>query len=570
MAELIFPDNFDEKCTIAQDDLILMADSEDWNKIKKAKYSFLKWETGTAATIEVWCVCTWAPWTTVCINNSGTCSAAVLDFTIPKWDKWDTGCTWPAIVCAEFNWNNIDFTEENWNVVVLEDAKICLQWPQWCTGAAWNGICCATLNPDYTLTLQYTNGCCDTTWSIRWEQWPQWCEWPQGCTWATGNGICCIEQNADYSLTIHYTNWCCDTTWSVRWEQWCQWPTWCTWPAWNWICCLTSTKAWKVTTVEAHYTCWWSDCFSVCDWQDWQWAWDMLACVYDPNGCESNAFDMDNMEQWTTNKFVSVGDINNWNWKASVIWFSNGTTKAQINTILSWLYDLQQVLFSTANSTVTRTWLWNTAPNAAIKWIITKYTSTESVHILAHTYNGDVFTAAYKYSNWTLLSSIEYKQTQLTTAQLNAVNSGITSEKVGTYDWYATSKQDKISDLDTIRAWATCWASALQSINCWDVTTALWYTPAQSCDIPTDNCQLCNGCWYTTCTWTVSSCADIISKLWYTPYNSTNPNGYTSCTGTLTAETVLSWDVWCTYTIKVSNSAPWAWTPATTITLVTE
>lgn len=56
--------------------------------------------------------------------------------------------------------------------------------------------------------------------------------------------------------------------------------------------------------------------------------------------------------------------------------------------------------------------------------------------------------------------------------------------------------------------------------------------------IPTDNCQLGNGCWYTTCTWTVSTCADIISKLWYTPYNSTNPNWYTTCTGT-----VVAWDL---------------------------
>lgn len=142
--------------------------------------------------------------------------------------------------------------------------------------------------------------------------------------------------------------------------------------------------------------------------------WDMLAATYDPNNVAWDAFDMDNMVQWTTNKFVSVGDINNWNWKASVIWFPSGTTKAQINTILSWLEDLQQVLFSTANGTVTRAWLWNTAPNAAIKWIITKYTATNSVHILAHTYNGDVFTVAYKYSDWTLLASVEYKQTQLT------------------------------------------------------------------------------------------------------------------------------------------------------------
>lgn len=51
--------------------------------------------------------------------------------------------------------------------------------------------------------------------------------------------------------------------------------------------------------------------------------------------------------------------------------------------------------------------------------------------------------------------------------------------------------------------------------------------------IPTDNCQLANGCGYTTCTWTLSSCADVISALWYTPYNSTNPCWYTTCTGTV-------------------------------------
>ena len=56
---------------------------------------------------------------------------------------------------------------------------------------------------------------------------------------------------------------------------------------------------------------------------------------------------------------------------------------------------------------------------------------------------------------------------------------------------------------------------------------------AQCCDIPTNNCQLTNWCWYTTCTWTLSSCADVISALWYTPYSSSNPSGYTSCTGTL-------------------------------------
>jgi hypothetical protein len=103
-----------------------------------------------------------------------------------------------------------------------------------------------------------------------------------------------------------------------------------------------------------------------------------------------------------------------------------------------------------------------------------------------------------------------------------------------------------------------------------------WITAAKvSCydaiPVITNNCQLTNWCWYTTCTGTISTCSQIISALWYTPYNSSNPSWYTTCTWTLVASdlTVVSWDTWCTYTIKVSSSEPWASTPATTITFVT-
>ena len=56
-----------------------------------------KGDTGTAATITVWSTTTWGAWTSASVTNSWTSSAAVLDFTIPKWDKgdkWDTGNTW--------------------------------------------------------------------------------------------------------------------------------------------------------------------------------------------------------------------------------------------------------------------------------------------------------------------------------------------------------------------------------------------------------------------------------------------------------------------------------------------
>ena len=65
-----------------------------------------------------------------------------------------------------------------------------------------------------------------------------------------------------------------------------------------------------------------------------------------------------------------------------------------------------------------------------------------------------------------------------------------------------TTKQDTISDLDTIRSWAAKWATSIQ---------------------PNDNIsELNNNAWYIT--WISGS--DVTNALWYTPYNSTNPSWY--------------------------------------------
>lgn len=68
------------------------------------------------------------------------------------------------------------------------------------------------------------------------------------------------------------------------------------WDNWVGICCTTCTKAWKTTTVQFDYTNWTDFCFSVQDGQDGQGSGDMLKCVYDPNGCEKNVFDYDNLD----------------------------------------------------------------------------------------------------------------------------------------------------------------------------------------------------------------------------------------------------------------------------------
>lgn len=107
----IFPIDFEEKLTMAQDDYILFSDSEDWNKIKKAQYKNLKgekgdpwtpwqdWQDWAAATITVGSVTTWAAWSSATVVNSWTSSAAVLDFSIPQWvawTPWADGNDWAA------------------------------------------------------------------------------------------------------------------------------------------------------------------------------------------------------------------------------------------------------------------------------------------------------------------------------------------------------------------------------------------------------------------------------------------------------------------------------------------
>ena len=161
----------------------------------------------------------------------------------------------------------------------------------------------------------------------------------------------------------------------------------------------------------------------------------------------------------------------------------------------------------------------------------------------------------YIYNNgWEYQYTIN--ESPLTQAQLDALNSWITAAKVTHYDTIPT-----ITDNCQIAngcGYTTCTGTIS---TCSQIISTLWYTPYNST----------NPNWYTTCTGTVSSCADVIWALWYTPYNSTNPSWYTTCTWTLVAWdlTVVSWDTWCVYTIKKSTTAP-SWAGSNTITLVVE
>lgn len=157
-------------------------------------------------------------------------------------------------------------------------------------------------------------------------------------------------------------------------------------------------------------------------------------------------------------------------------------------------------------------------------WVVRVPTRNDYTIVLDDETHSDEVTRYIYNSGWEYQYTIN--ESPLTQAQLDALNSWITAAKVSCYDCIP---------------------------------------------IITDNCQIANGCGYTTCTGTVSTCADVIWALWYTPYNSTNPNWYTTCTGTLVSWdlTVVSGDTWCVYTIKKSTTAP-SGAGSNTITLVVE
>ena len=335
----IFPIDFEEKLTMAQDDYILFSDSEDWNKIKKAQYKNLKGEKGdtwpawkdgtdgkdwtdwTAATITVGSTTTWPAWSSASVVNSWTSSAAVLDFTIPKWDKWDTGQTWPAIVSAAFNWNDIDFTEEDWNVVTLTDAKIDLKWDKWDA---------ATVSVWTTTTL------------------PAWSSAAVTNSWTSSAAVF--------------------NFWIPKGDKW---DTWNTWATWNWIASITSSKNWKITTVTITETNSTVDTFQISDWEDWQWSGDV--------NWPASSTDWDVVVfDWTTWKAIK-------DWSVALSTLSSAATLAS-TAIQPWddISDLNNdsgfITWITSGDVTTALW-YTPADSASLGTAATKDTWTSSWNV---------------------------------------------------------------------------------------------------------------------------------------------------------------------------------------------
>lgn len=226
----IFPIDFEEKLTMAQDDYILFSDSEDGNKIKKAQYKNLKgeqgdpwtpwkdWEDGTAATITVWSTTTWAAGSSASVTNSWTSSAAVLDFTIPQWAKW-----------------------EPW-----EDGQ------DWADGAAatitvWTTT---TLSPwsSATVTNVWTSSAAVLNFGI-----------PQGTPWTWSGDVSWPASSTDWDVAIFdWATWKVIKDWSVALSTLSAWASaWATavqpWDIGTAAACNTGTSSWNVPILDSNW-----------------------------------------------------------------------------------------------------------------------------------------------------------------------------------------------------------------------------------------------------------------------------------------------------------------------------
>ena len=203
-------------------------------------------------------------------------------------------------------------------------------------------------------------------------------------------------------------------------------------------------------------------------------------------------------------------------------------------------------------------------------WVVRTPTKNDYTIVLSDEQH-DNATTRYIYNNWW-----EYQytvnETALTQAQLNALNSWITSAKVSQYDGYASGKQDALTLPSTPTSWhlVTWGANNKTLVDGWVVPT-----------VPTKVSDLTNDSWFITSSYHDSTKQDTISDLtnirnnatawawaattiaWYGNIVTHNASEF------LTSETVVSGDSWVTYTIKKSTTAP-SWAGSNTITLVIE
>ena len=617
----IFPTDFEEKLTMAQNDYILFSDSEDGNKIKKAQYKNLKGEKGdTWATWPQWPQ--WEQWI-----------QGIQGIQWPQgeqWEKWDTGATWA--------------TGATWP-----------QWPTWPTGARINS---ASFSGD-DIVFWETDGSSVTLTgaktTLTWPQWEQGIQWETWATWATGNGISSITSSKSWKITtvtITETNGNSDS-FTVEDGADGQWSWDVIWPnsSTDGDIVLFDGTTWKLIKDSGVWLASKLDASALSDTNYW-WAWNGDT-THTPtkNAIYTKLHTMD-VEIW--NK-AADNNVVKLSWNQSVGWTKTFTseivlpskttaatndwtkpaTEAQVKLVADDVATINGMISSNASSSnklMDKNYI-DDSINSVTAYYITKNAQGDQWATYSELSNASTFyswwvartptrndytivLADENYSNATTRyiynSGWEYQytvnETAMSQAQLDALNSWITAAKVTTYDGYASTiswKQDALTLPSTPTQWnlVVRWANNKTIADGWAVPTnkaaASWWadvslvTTGDKYNWDNKQSALTTQTAYTT-QWTSTKVPTITTNtLWQVTaitetsidfpvtsvWGSTgavwlktvNNNSivwtWNISVWTLTAETVVSGDSWTTYTIKKSSSAPTSATN-TTITFV--
>lgn len=490
----------------------------------------VKWDRGNAATITVWNTCTWEPWTCACVTNSWTCCDAVLNFIVPQWLKWDTGDTGARIVSAEFSGDDITFTEDNCCTFILCDAKVCLKWDKGDTWDTWARIVSAEFNEN-DIVFTEDNSCTVTLCNAK-----TCLKWDKGDTWNAA------------TITVGTT---------------------CTWWAWT-----SASVVNTGTSCDAIFD------FTIPKWDQWDKG-DTWASIV------SAAFSSDDIVFTKDDSCtVTLCDAKN------ELKGDKGDTGDTGARIVSAAFSGNDIVFTEDNScTVTLE-----DAKTCLKW--DKWdTGTAATITVGTTSSWAAWTAACVTNTGTECAAIF--NFVIPTGATGATGNGISCTTC-TKNWKTT----------TVTTYYTNWTCSVFTVNDWEDWQGsgdmlacvydpnnVWGDAFDYCNfihtpkIPTDNCELANSCGFTTCTWTLVAsdltpyaktcnlctvsttgkycdltgqptkvscftndcgyitwitCANVTTALWYTPYDSTNPNWYTTCTGTLVASDLTPYAKSCT------------------------
>lgn len=356
---------------------------------------------------------------------------------------------------------------------------------------------------------------------LKWDKWDDWEPWTP---WAAATVTVWTTSTlpAWSSATVSNTGTSSAAVFNFgipKWDKGDQGVPWADWDDgqdWNWITSVTSSKVWKTTTVTMNFDEWDPFSFQVQDWADWRWAGDVVW----PNSSTNGNVALFDGTTWKLLKdsgssLGTAASKNTWtsSWNVPVL---DANWKLD-TTVLPWVA-LTDTFTVTNKSDLT-------SLSTAQQWDIGIVTAESKTYVLS----ADPYSTA---ANW--------KELLTPTDAVTSVNSKT---------WAVTLDADDISDSTTTNKFVTA------------TDKSTWSGKQDALTLPATPTQ-----WHLVTWWANNKS---LTDWWAVPTVPTNVSSFVNDAGYLTSETVVSGDSGTTYTIKVANSDPTSWTPATTITFVT-